>query len=546
VEFEFGDELQHLAASPSGRFLAGTLHQANGRQAIIVANLDQLKENGRFFYQTISDEGSPEFPSWSPDESYLYWNAFTNGVSNIYRVRSSAFKRNLTDAAETPEGVTTNSFPKIEAMSHTQRGLFRPVYLSADSLFAFEFSSEGFIPVVIANRPAAHLPAIQYFGQTVIDRNPYLTQWTVQSTKTADDTSAANYDGLSQLKVQSLLPVISGFQDQPVIGLYTHFGDPLNVHDITIEAGLSNFNQRLSGAQYHLKGRYEFKRKYHLEFEHNAPSFYDLFNQRKAGFEGAKLTLGHTRYLKFDEPHKIKQTANLSLYHGLKAIHDNTVVLSQSDFATIETTISSRNVRRAIGSVDSEFGDTWSVTMSAIGTNPKYPQLGVGIHAEWGRFHTWLMPHNVLHVKVAGGIFHGHDDLAFGKFYFGGFGNQLLENKEVKQYRDVFRFPGIPAYSLDGRGFAKLMIENNLPPLRLRGVGIGSHFLNHIDASLFTQILLIGAQETNAFGNLGGQVNLVFNHWLNLESTVSAGVARAWPPSNSGREWFVSLKLLKN
>ncbi|MCB0307044.1 MAG: hypothetical protein KDI38_24985, partial [Calditrichaeota bacterium] len=352
MEFGYGDEIQHLAASPSGRFLAATLHQADGSQSVILADLDQLKKSGRFRYQTISNAGSPEFPSWSADESHLYWNAYTNGVSNIYR-------------ADRQSG-------QVEAMSHTLRGLFRPVYLSPDSLFAFEFSSEGFIPVIIPNRPAAHLPAIQYFGQKVVDRNPYLTRWTVQHNTSLQASSpaqpvAANYNSLAQLKVQSMLPVISGFQGRTVAGIYTHIADPLYVHDLTLEGGFSGFGQFAPGTQYHFKGRYEFRRKYSVEFSHNAASFYDLFNQRKAGFEGELLSLGHTRYWKFDEPHKITQTTRLSLYRGVKAIHDNTVALPQSDFASLETVINSRSLRRAIGSVDSEYGDTWALTMTALG-----------------------------------------------------------------------------------------------------------------------------------------------------------------------------------
>jgi hypothetical protein len=41
-------------------------------------------------------------------------------------------------------------------------------------------------------------------------------------------------------------------------------------------------------------------------------------------------------------------------------------------------------------------------------------------------------------------------------------------------------------------------------------------------------------------------VNLVLEHWSNLESMLSAGVARAWLPSQDSWEWFVSLKLLRN
>ncbi len=552
IEFEWSDALQHLAISPSGQHLAATLHQASGQQSLIVANLELLKQSGRFLYQTISAEGSPEFPSWSPDEDCLYWNAYTNGVSNIYRVRSSAFRRNVMADTETPEGVTTNlegvttnsTNTNVEALSHTLRGLFRPIYLSEDSLFAFEFTSEGFIPVIIPNRPVAKVPALAFFGQNVIARNPQVTEWMAAPAHDQAITGiAANkYHGLAQLRVQSLIPAISGFQEQKVAGLYARLADPLYIHDLTLEAGVS----QLGSPRFHFKGHYEYSRKYRFELEHNAASFYDLFNQRKAGLIGTKAALGLTRYLKFDNPHKVKQTYELSLYKGIKSIFDNTVAVKSPDFLTFETSINSKNTRRAIGSVENEHGSEWSITFTALGQNPQRPQVAGGFHAAWGNFSTWLRPHNILHVKLAGGYLKADGEVAMGRFYLGGFGNQYLENKEVKQYREALHFPGVPEYSLATERFAKLLVENNLPPLRSDAIRLGPHALSHVDASMFAQALLTDTGSTNAWTNLGAQVNLVFKHWFNLESTVSVGVAQAWQANGKSSEWFMSFKLLKN
>ncbi len=140
VAFNYGDTIQHLAISQSGRFVAATLHQSTGRQAIVVSDVEQMKETGRFSYQVIAAEGSPEFPSWSPDETTLYWSAYTNGVSNVYRYRSD-------------EGT-------VEALSNTLRGLFRPIYVDAETLFAFEFGAEGFTRCSsLMNRSAEYPPS---------------------------------------------------------------------------------------------------------------------------------------------------------------------------------------------------------------------------------------------------------------------------------------------------------------------------------------------------------------------------------------------------
>ncbi|MFQ5770986.1 MAG: TolB family protein [bacterium] len=531
VEFEPGDVLQGLSISPSGRFLAATLHQASGRQAMVVADVALLIKRKKFTYRVIHEEGSPEFPAWSPDESFLYWNAYINGVSNIYRYH---FKTS-----------------KVQAMSHVLRGLFRPVYLNAKYLFAFEFSSDGFIPVIIPNQPATRLPAIHYFGQKVVNENPQVTAWTLKSvTETNHNNSNSarekHYSGISELELHAFIPVVTGFQDQKVLGLFAHVADPLFTHDFIFEAGLSPFSNNPAAPKVHFKGKYEYNKKYRLEVEHNAPNFYDLFNHRKASLIGTKVTVGNTYYWKYDNPHKIKHTSELDLYTGIEAINDNLISVANPDFMVFETSLNSRNIRRAIGSVDSELGYEWTLTLMGLGVKDRKPQVVAGFHIEWDRFLTWNWPHNVIHLKLATGYINNQADLAIGKFYFGGFGNRYFENKAVKQFRDVFRFPGIPIYSLDALSFAKVLFEYNLPPLRFGGAKIGQHQLSHIDTSWFLQGLLVDSHQKNKWINLGGQINLVFIHWFNLESTLSAGVAQAWHENGHFFAWFISFKILRN
>jgi len=259
------------------------------------------------------------------------------------------------------------------------------------------------------------------------------------------------------------------------------------------------------------------------------------------------VLFGNTRYWKFDNPHKIKQTTELSFYRDIQSINDNLITVEYPDFAAFSTSLNSRNVRRSIGSVDSESGNEWTVTFYGMGVNFRKPLFWGGLHGEWNRYHTWMKPHNILHLKFAAGYFFNKDNLPQGKFYFGGFGNQLLENKPAKQFREAFRLPGIPVYSLVADRFAKVMIENNLPPRRFSNIKFGQHSLSYVDASLFTQGLIVNSNNGKLWYNLGGQINFVFNHWFNLESTFSVGLAQAWNDHGQGsQEWFVSLKLLRN
>ena len=535
TEFSVGDEIQQLAVNPSGKYLAATLLRSTGKQSIILISTDSLLNSNTFNYDYITSNGSPENPSWSLDGKTLYWNAFTNGVSNIYKV-------------EVADEFTSNYNPV--AISHTLRGLFKPIHIGTDLLFAFEFTSDGLIPVIVQDKPAGVLPAIQYLGQEVIKKNSVVYNWYVNpSTETSSlktKSKEEEYNGLANLKIQTFIPVISGFQKQKMLGIFTHISDPLLNHDLTIEMGYSPFNENPLGPKWHFKGKYEYKKQYEFGIDHNAPDFYDLFNKRKRGLIGTKFHLGHIYYWIYDNPLKVKQQSEFSFYTNQIFIHDNIVRVSQPDFAVAQTSFNSKDLRRTIGSSDFEYGNEFNVTLMLFGTNPqKKVEYAGQIYTEWYHCTTFFFPHNVFHFKLAGG-YHKTNDEIFQRRFFGGFGNRALENVEVKQFRKVFRFPGIPIYSLDAERFVKVTVENDLPPLRFGNAAIGNHFLNHIDFAIYSQALYTKSPLGEKWIDIGAQMDLIFKHWFNLESTLSAGIANAWFEGGDSWEWFVSFKLLKN
>jgi hypothetical protein len=153
----------------------------------------------------------------------------------------------------------------------------------------------------------------------------------------------------------------------------------------------------------------------------------------------------------------------------------------------------------------------------------------------------------VLHVKFAGGYLLNNDNLVQARFYFGGFGNRGIDNDQIRQYRKVFRFPGLPIYSLDSDKFLKILIENDFPPVRFGNLAIGDQFINHIDFAIYSQGMVT---KNSALGNywidLGAQLDIKLKHWYNLESTFSMGIAKTWSDKMTDWEWFLSLKLLRD
>lgn len=530
LEFEIGDEIQQLSVSPSGKYIAAVLHQSSGEQKIILLDVDLIKTSPEVKYEVIYNSGSPENISWSSDEQFIFWNAYTSGVSNIYRLHIAA--------------------NDVEVLTNTRTGLFRPIYLSEDSLFAFEFSSKGFFPVLIANKPANYVPAITYLGQLILDKNPGLINLNLPSNQVLQNkpkiTEETEYSGISNLSIQTFIPVISGFQKQKVLGFYGHIADPVLTHDFNFEIGYSPFNENPLGPKFHVKLKYDYKKQLEIGIDHNATDFYDLFNERKRGMIGNKFRLGHTHYWVYDNPLKIKQQTEIALYTDVIFINDNLTRVSQPDFLVAQTIFDYRDHRRSIGSSDFEFGNDFTSTFMLFASNPDNPETAIQFWTEFGDLSTWLFSHNFIYFRIAGGYHNINDNLRQSRFYFGGFGNREVENVDVKQYRKVFRFPGIPIYSLGADQFIKVMLENNFPPLRFSSLSCGRHFLNHIDFSLYTQGLIAKSEFGTYWGDVGGQINFLFKHWDNLETTFSAGFAKAWFKGGSKWEWFLSLKLLKN
>jgi hypothetical protein len=157
-----------------------------------------------------------------------------------------------------------------------------------------------------------------------------------------------------------------------------------------------------------------------------------------------------------------------------------------------------------------------------------------------------LWNHNVFHVKIAGGYLWDNEEIAQARFYFGGFGNRIVDNDKIRQFRKVFRFPGFPIYSLMNDRFGKLLLENAFPPIRFSDWSLGHQFVNHLDFTVYSQMLYAPSDGVNYWADIGAQMDLKLKHWYNLESTISAGIAKAWFGRQHDWEWFLSIKILKD
>ena len=67
----------------------------------------------------------------------------------------------------------------------------------------------------------------------------------------------SGYNAFENLHVQSIFPMVSGFQNQVVFGLFTRISDPLLINDIYLSVGVSPLSEKQSYPLWHIKFKYD-------------------------------------------------------------------------------------------------------------------------------------------------------------------------------------------------------------------------------------------------------------------------------------------------
>ncbi|MBK6395401.1 MAG: hypothetical protein IPF73_12530 [Betaproteobacteria bacterium] len=126
------------------------------------------------------------------------------------------------------------------------------------------------------------------------------------------------------------------------------------------------------------------------------------------------------------------------------------------------------DVRRSIGAVDDEKGIEWSIV--ATGNRVS----GQNIGQLRGNFdYGWALPiaNSSLWLERPRGIATNERNNPGANYYFGSFGNNYVDNRSIKRYREYDSFPGFDIDEISGLSFVRPMVEWNLPPVALRARG---------------------------------------------------------------------------
>lgn len=526
--FAFGRVPFDLDISPDGALLSASVGEINGEQSVQVFRIDDLmagivEPRARFDLGAATPEGFV----FSPDGRYLYGSAYYTGVSNIFRYELAT--------------------QQLEAVSNAATGYFRPIPQADGSLIVYEYTGQGFRPTRIQPAPLDDLGTIRFLGSEIARQHPVVREWTAGAPSSVDIgsmiTERGDYVPRDEMALGAAYPIVEGYRGRAALGYHVVFEDPLQ------------FNQLLATLSYTVDSQFE-NQDWHLDLEyrtlrwslrywHNDADFYDLFGPTERARAGDAVIIGYRRSFIYDPPRQLDFTADLAYYTGLDTLPAAQAVQTQFDTLTsFSTTLSYTNTTRSLGAVDHERGWRWNATFAADHANGEiYPSLHAGIDAgvplPLNNSSIWLY-------TAAGGV-GGDRDSSLSSFYMGAFGNNYVDDREVKRYREFDSFPGFDINEIDARAFARSVVEINLPPLRFEDVGASSFFLSSLRPAVFAGGLVLEPAngDQRFLQTIGVQLDWNFTVAHRLPMVLSVGYAEGFEEGErQGGEVLFSLKIM--
>ncbi len=529
-EFEYGTDVFDIDVSPDGKYLTGALSDLSGRQKLVRFETAKLL-SGDATYETLHDfeYNTPGNFVYSADGRRLYGSSYFTGVSNLFRYDFET--------------------RKMDVISNAETGLFRPLPLPDGSLAAFEYTSKGFIPVKVADKPLEDVNAVQYLGMALVEKFPALRNWKLPPPSSIDSeklvTRAGRYEPARNLRMIAAYPIVQGYKDTASAGMRFEFADRLRLAGATVTAGYS------PGANLGAGERMHFTLDSHLwdwrlTAYYNNADFYDLFGPTKVSRKGYSLKLGHSQYLIYDEPRTLRLTWDIAGYGGMDRLPEyQNVVASYPSLLAANIGLKYSYLDRSQGAVDDEKGTEWG-----IGSRLNYAggKLAPRFWATYDRGRLLRLRNSSLWFRAAAGKSFGNNSNPFANFYFGAYGNNYVDHGSINRYRDYYSFPGVELDQVAATSFGKAAGEWNLPPVRFRRLGSTWLYVNWARLSLFSSTLFTNFGSAPLRGyhtDLGSQVDFRVVLFTYLNSTISAGYAGATDyHGHISTEYMISLKIL--
>ena len=531
LTLSFREDLYDLDVSPDGKYLTGALVGVTGQARLIKIEVEKLL-TGEASYEVLHEfpkTGAANFV-FTPDGRHLYGSSYYTGTSNIWRYDLQA--------------------EKMEAVSNCETGFFRPVPVSADSLIVFEFTGDGFVPVMIADATLEDISAVRYLGAAIWKEHPIVREWGIGSPLKVDPDSVITYEGnynaFRSMRLTSAYPILEAYKAWTSVGARFNFMDPVGLH--SLDFSLSYTGQRNVPDDERLHFRFNYGHyPWNLWGAYNRGDFYDFFGPTKMSRKGFQLGVTYRGQFHEQGSKSTQYALSLARYWGLEVLPEyQNVPTSYDNFLTLGGNLRYMNLKGTIGGVEAEKGIMFSLNAASTYVRDDYfprfwAELTYGLKT--------FIPHSSLWLRTTFGQGIGPRDEPFANFFFGAFGNNWVDHAGVNRYRQFYSYPGLEINEVGGRNFVKAGLEWPLPPIRFKRMGLPNLYFNWMRLALFGNGLLLNADSPEwrqEVYSVGAQLNLKLVLFFALEQTLSFGYGRAFEENVEPRdEWMVSLKILR-
>jgi len=533
----YGEDLFDLDIAPDGSTLIGSMSEVDGSQRLVRMDVAALMR-GDTTHTVLYEFGdwSPANFVYSPDGRFLFGSSYYSGVSNIYRYDLAG-------------GV-------MRPLSNAETGFFKPVPLTADaadSVLVFAYSGRGFVPALIPNQVPDSVSAIQFLGNAIAEQRPEVQTWMPPPLLQADSvtTPARPYRSFGNFRLDAAYPVVEGYEDAAghqaaAVGMRVNFSDRIGATALDVTGSYSPDLRLAPDERLHVNAvlrHWGWTAAYTL----NRADFYDFFGPTKVSRRGWAAGLQFQDNLLFDTPRILTYTVQASAYGHLATLPEYQGVTASVDhLQSFSGLLSYTSLRRSLGAVEDEMGTTWDLQWHAnIVDATVFPRWNLDVAKGV------LLPldHSSLWLRgSAGSALSGDRNSPFANFFFGGFANNWVDHRAIKQFRETESFPGIDINSVGGSNYGKLQVEWTTPPLRFRRAGSPSFYFRWADLSLYTTGLVTNVDHQalrRALASVGVQLDVRSITLSHLESTFSLGYAAAVErggPFHSA--WMFSFKIM--
>ncbi len=530
LTISYGKDLFDIDVSPDGKWLTAAMIEVNGRQRLIRMKIEDLLA-GSNDYEVLYEfaDNSPANFSYSPDGRYLFGTSYYTGVSNIFRYD---FEKQ-----------------EMKAVTNALTGFFRPVPVSDDELFAFHYTAKGFIPATLAIETLDDINPISFLGQEIVEKHPLVKDWMLDPPSAVDldalETEKGRYRPRQHMKLMSAYPILEDYRGYGAIGYRLNLMDPVGLTAIDVSASVSPNGEVPSNEMFHLTANYNHW-PWRVSAFYNPADFYDFFGPTKVSRKGYGLVGEYKGILIDDRPRSLKYNLYLTGFGGLDTLPEyQEIEATIKQYVAVSGSLEYKALRRTIGGLQPEKG-----IKAGLFLNNKYAE-SENFPRVWGNLDLGIslpIKYSSLWLRSSLGYSWGDPENTLSNYYFGGFGNNWVDYKDVRRFREYYSFPGIEINELEGNNFGKLLLEWDLPPLRFKRAGIPDLYCTWASAVIFGSAIATNLDDSTfrkELYNIGAQIDFKLVIFTNLSSTFSIGYARAFENGRKGsNEFMISLNIL--